>query len=142
VDGNLNVRLILRPTIPHPDLTYLCATEGEQSGIRLIIGRDAGKPVDILEIDGSVTPVQRRHLEDRIWQHLPGVARIPGDQFGAYQDRGVTRHSNPLALTQLLLAYHLLREYGHDAQRLFAPPVAAMGRVLASRAARRGEAST
>jgi phosphoribulokinase len=126
------VRLILRPTIPHPDVTYLCSEAGEDAGIRLALGRDAGRPVDILEIDGSVTPEQSAYLEETIWRHLPGVEPIPSDQFGAYQDRGEIRHSDPLALTQLLLTYHLLREHGTGVDRLFAPPVAALGRVLTS----------
>jgi phosphoribulokinase len=132
-NGHLNVRLILRPTIPHPDMTYLCAKEMEDTGIRLLLGRDTGRPVDILEIDGSVTPEQTAYLEDTIWSHLPGVEPIPADQFGAYQDGGATRFSDPLALTQLLLTYHLLREYGTGTERLFAPPVAALSRVLTSR---------
>ena len=125
-NGRLNVRLILRPTIPHPDLTYLCGGETADMGIRMTLGRDTGRPVDILEIDGSVTHGQRAYLEETIWKHLPGVQPIPGDQFGAYQDRGETCHSDPLALTQLLLTYHVLRECGTGAQRLFAPPVAAL----------------
>ena len=104
-------------------------------GIRLILGRDSGRPVDILEIDGSVTPEQSAYLEDTIWRHLPGIDPIPSNQFGAYQDRGETRHSDPLALTQLLLTYHLLREHGTGVHRLFAPPVAALDRVLTSRSA-------
>ncbi len=131
-NGHLNVRLILRPTIPHPDLSYLCGRESQDSGIRLMLGRDTGRPVDILEIDGSVTPEQSAYLMETIWSHLPGVQPIPPDQFGTYQDRGETRHSDPLALTQLLLTYHLLREYGTGAQRLFSPPVAALGRVAIS----------
>jgi phosphoribulokinase len=132
-NGHLNVRLILRPTIPHPDLTYLCEKEGEAAALRLALGRDATRPVDILDIDGSVTPERSAYLEETIWRHLPGVEPIPGDQFGAYQDRGEVRHSDPLALTQLLLTYHLLREYGTGAERLFAPPVAALERVQTSR---------
>jgi len=131
-NGHLNVRLILRPTIPHPDMSYLCGNESEDTGIRLMLRRDTGRPVDILEIDGSVTPEQSAHLEETIWKHLPGVQPIPADQFGTYQDRGETRHSDPLALTQLLLTFHLLREYGTGAQRLFSPPVAALGRVRIS----------
>jgi phosphoribulokinase len=133
-NGHLNVRLILRPTIPHPDMSYLCGKESDDTGIRLILGRDTGRPVDILEIDGSVTPEQSAHLEETIWRHLPGVRPIPADQFGTYQDRGETRHSDPLALTQLLLTFHLLREYGTGAQRLFSPPVAALSRVQISQA--------
>jgi len=134
-NGHLNVRLILRPTIPHPDMSYLCDREHEGSGIRMMLGRDAGRPVDILEIDGSVTPAQSAYLEETIWGHLPGVEPIPADQFGTYQDRGETRHSDPLALTQLLLTYHLLREYGTGAERLFSPPVAALSRLRISQAA-------
>ena len=128
-NGHLNVRLILRPTIPHPDMTYLCEKQSQDTGIRLLLGRDTGRPVDILEIDGSVTPEQAAYLEETIWRHLPGVDPIGADQFGVYQDRGVKRQSDPLALTQLLLTYHLLREFGGNTQRLFAPPVAALSRV-------------
>jgi len=130
--GHLNVRLILRPTIPHPDMTYLLSREGEDAGIRLLLGRDTGRPVDILEIDGCVTPEQAERLEDNVWGHLPGVTRISGDQFGSFVSGKEIRHSDPLALTQLLLTFHLLREHQLNAQRLFAPPVAALDRVHAA----------
>ncbi len=127
-NGHLDVRLILRPTIPHPDLTD-GSDQSKNAGVRLALARDTGRPVDILEIDGSVTPEQTAYLEERIWRQLPGVSPIPADQFGTYQDRGETRHSDPLALTQLLLTYHLLREYRTGTQRLFAPPLAALSRL-------------
>ncbi len=127
-NGHLDVRLILRPTIPHPDLTD-GSDQSKNAGMRLALARDTGRPVDILEIDGSVTPEQTAYLEERIWRQLPGVAPIPADQFGTYQDRGETRHSDPLALTQLLLTYHLLREYRIGTERLYAPPIAALSRL-------------
>lgn len=133
-NGHLNVRLILRPTIPHPDMTYLAEKQSQDTGIRLLLGRDTGRPVDILEIDGSVTREQTAYLEETIWRHLPGTDPIGGDQFGVYQDRGVKRQSDPLALTQLLLTYHLLRECGENKERLFASPVAALSRVRAGAA--------
>ncbi len=43
-------------------------------------------------------------------QHLPGLRPVEDDQFGEYQQRLVSHHSPPLALTQLLIAYHLLRK--------------------------------
>jgi phosphoribulokinase len=134
-EERLNAKLVLRPTIPHPDMTYLACQEGQNSAIRLLLGRDTGRPVDILEIDGNVTPEQARHLERTIWRHLPETEPIPADQFGLYQDRGLMRHSDPLALTQLLLTYHLLREYEPNAERLYAPPVAAISRVQTCRVA-------
>jgi phosphoribulokinase len=132
VNGHLNVRLVLRPTIPHPDMTYLLSREGADAGIRLLLGRDTGRPVDILEIDGCVTPEQADRLEESIWGHLPGVTRIGGDQFGSFVSGKEVRHSDPLALSQLLLTFHLLREHELNAQRLFAPPVAALNRVQAA----------
>jgi phosphoribulokinase len=126
---NLNVRLVLRPTIPHPDLSYLVDGDQPPSGVRLKLGRDDGRPVDFLEIDGDVAARHAAELEDAIWQHLPDLRPVSDDQFGAYQDRGEMRHSSPLALTQLLITYHLLRKYSDLSQMPFAPPVAALSRL-------------
>jgi phosphoribulokinase len=130
-NGHLDVRLVLRPTIPHPDLTDGSGNHGNGAGLRLALGRDTGRPVDILEIEGSVTASQTAYLEEKIWRDLPGAQPIPADQFGSYSDGGGIRHSDPLALTQLLLTYHLLREYTGN-ERLFAAPVAALSRLQES----------
>ncbi len=122
---NLNVRLILRPTIPHPDLSYL--TDGQApTGIRLILGRDRGKPVDILEIDANVASEHAHELAEKIWSHLPELAPVEEELFGNYQDLYEVRHSHPLALTQLLIVYHLLRKYSDLSELPLAPPVAAL----------------
>lgn len=129
-DGHLNARLVLRPTIPHPPLTYLFdGSHNPQAGIRLQLGRDSGRPVDFLEIAGDVLPEQAAELEQRIWQHLPDLRPLKADQFGDYVDSTDVRHSDPLALTQLLLTYHLLRHYSDATSLPFAPPVAALSRV-------------
>lgn len=128
--SNLDVRLILRPTIPHPDLSYLWkGGHDERSGIRLLLDRDNGKPVDILEIDGSVTAEQAARLERTIWEHMPEQRRLGAEEFGDYYDRSEVRHSDPLALTQLLLAYHLIRQYSDVSDLPFARPVAALTRM-------------
>lgn len=131
--ANLDVRLTLRPTIPHPDLTYLTnGGNAPDSGIRLDLRRDSGRPVDVLEIAGNVSPAHAAALEQAIWQHLPGLRQLPADAFGDYNDRAEVRHSDPLALTQLLLTYHLLRNYGDVSQLPFAPPAAALSRLNSS----------
>lgn len=124
---NLDVRLTLRPTIPHPDLTYLLDNEGSE--IRLELGRDGGRPVDFLSIAGSVTAEHTAKFEEKIWQHLPDLRPITDEQFGEYQDRGQVRHSHSLALTQLLITYHLLRKYNDLSNLPYAPPVAALSRL-------------
>jgi hypothetical protein len=90
---------------------------------------------------GDVTSEQAAYLEATIWSHLPGLKPLPADQFGIYQNGGRNCHSDPLALTQLLLTYHLLREHGTGAQRVFATPVAALDRVRVSREANVPEAN-
>ncbi len=134
---NLNVRLVLRPTIPHPDLTYLC--EDGNTGLRLELGRDGGRPADFLGIDGNVAAEHAEQLEDAIWQHLPDLRPVRQDQFGDYQDLIEVRHSHPLALTQLLLTYHLLRKYSDLSQMPFAPPVAALSRLQSAPSSARAQ---
>ena len=129
-DSHLDVHLVLRPTIPHPDLSYLFNQDRTvASGVRLDLGRDNGRPVDFLEIDGSVSRARAAELEDQIWKHLPDLRPLSADQFGDYSDRGEVRHSDPLALTQLLITYHLLRAYSGEAAQRFARPVAALSRL-------------
>ena len=112
-NGRVDARLVLRPTIPHPLLSYLFdGSQGPRSGIRLELGRDGGRPADLLEIDGDVIREHASELEEQIWQHLPDLRPLRSDQFGVYQDKAEMLHSDPLALTQLLLTYHLLRSHG------------------------------
>jgi len=129
-DSHLNVRLVLRPTIPHPDLSYLFEQDRSNgSGIRLELGRDNRRPVDFLEIGGNVSREHAAELEDTIWKHLPDLRPLRADQFGDYNYGTEVRHSDPLALTQLLITYHLLRAYSKDAPIPFARPVAALSRL-------------
>ncbi len=137
---HLNVRLVLRPTIPHPDLSYLDPSVNvllnghahHASGVRLQLTREDGRPVDYLEIDGDVAAQHAAELEDAMWQHLPDLRPVRDDQFGRYQDGRQVRHSSPLALTQLLIAYHLLRKYSDLSQLPFARPVSALSRLGAA----------
>ncbi len=126
----LNAELVLRPTIPHPDLTYLVEeTHNPASGIRLELGRDEGRPADFLEIEGQVAGEHASELEDAIWQHLPEMRPVREEEFGEFQDRTRVRHSHPLALTQLLLTFHLLRKFSDVTDLPFAPPIAALSRL-------------
>jgi phosphoribulokinase len=133
-DGHLNAHLVLRPSIPHPDLTYLVNhNNGQPGAIRLDLGRDYGRPVEFLQIDGNVTPEQTTQLEQAIWKHLPDLRPLRADQFGDYNDGSEVRHSDPLALTQLLITYHLLRAYSKDSPMPFARPIAALSRLSSAR---------
>jgi phosphoribulokinase len=111
----LNVRLVLRPTIPHPDIVHLFESNlfKSNSAIRLELDRDMGKPVDVLEIDGNATVDQVRELEKILCSEVPSLESCRVDcniEIGKVTaTTGETIQSYPLALTQLLIAYHILK---------------------------------
>ncbi|MEM6839370.1 MAG: phosphoribulokinase [Cyanobacteria bacterium P01_C01_bin.120] len=112
----LDVQLVLRPTIPHPDLTHILDDTGNHLGdsIRLVLDRDMGKPVDVLEIDGEATQEQVQELERILCKEVPYLGQfcsIEGNQeIGTLVGTtGETLRSYPLALTQLFITYHMLK---------------------------------
>jgi phosphoribulokinase len=114
--SNLNVRLVLRPTIPHPDFTEIL-DQGSSSfkpAIRLGLDRDMGKPVDVLEVDSHATKEQVNELEMILCNempHLRGFCSLDGNpEIGKLiGTTGELLQSYPLALTQLLIAYHTIK---------------------------------
>ncbi len=106
-DAHLNVHLTLYGTLPHPDLSEVIAED--QSGcVRATLGREGGRAVEYLEIDGAIPDEPAAALERCILDHLDACGAAPLADLGLYADPQI-RHSHPLALSQLLLVYHLLR---------------------------------
>ncbi|HBL61014.1 MAG TPA: phosphoribulokinase, partial [Cyanobacteria bacterium UBA8803] len=115
-DLMLNVHLVLRPTIPHPDFTRILNPSKSHlsSAIRLELDRDMGKPVDVLEVDGHATQEQVEELEHILCNDIPYLGKfcsLEGNQdIGKLVGTtGETLQSYPLALTQLLITYHMLK---------------------------------
>jgi phosphoribulokinase len=106
-DAHLNVRLTLYGTLPHPDLSEVI-TEDRSDCVRTTLGREGGRAVEYLEIDGVIPDEPAAALERCILDHLDACGAAPLADLGQYSDPQI-RHSHPLALTQLLLVYHLLR---------------------------------
>ncbi|EKV03492.1 uridine kinase [Leptolyngbya sp. PCC 7375] len=112
----LNVNLVLRPTIPHPDFTDILDSDLGKA-IRLGLERDMGKPVDVLSIDGHATPDQVQQLERILCSDVPYLGQfcsLEGNQEVGkiVGTTGETLQSYPLALTQLLITYHMLMAMG------------------------------
>lgn len=107
--SHLNASLVLRPTLPHPDLSDVLEQGG--NGIHMELDRDMGLPVDRLEIDGNISDEKAKCLEDLLWRHIPGEHHhLRHDGIGDITGTtGEKLRSHPLALTQLLVAYHLLK---------------------------------
>lgn len=107
--AHLNVRHTLRPTLPHPDLSSILES-GIQNGLHLELMRDRdGKPVDVLEIPGHITDDAAGKLEDLVWSLLPEAQELRAN-VGKFMDaQNISHMSHPLALTQLLIAYHMVK---------------------------------
>ena len=107
-DAHLDVIHILRPTLPHPDFSPLFDDPGG-SGLHLEMARDSdGKPVDMLKIDGSITDKRAERIEDLLWTLLPEAGHLR-DQVGRYDAESGESISHPLALTQLIVAFHMVK---------------------------------
>ncbi len=115
-NGHLNVHLVLRPTVPHPDFTQIVSSGNGnfESAIRLELDRDMGKPVDVLEVDGHATLQQVNKLEQIICSDMPHLRSVcdreSNPELGKIAGTtGESLQSYPLALTQLLITYHMLK---------------------------------
>ncbi len=114
--ANLNVRHTLRPTLPHPDLTPILEV-GAKKGLRLELARDIdGKPVDVLDIAGDVGDERASAMENLLWELIPEAQHLR-DNVGAFTDDDNNRSiSHPLALSQLMITYHMVKAaLGHHA---------------------------
>jgi phosphoribulokinase len=106
-DGSaLSAELLLRPSIQHPDLSGVL-TDDDRRTVHLKLIRDGdGRPVDALHIHGYAPREDARIVEKAIWAQLSQhhAVRMP-ETLGVVGDGA---RSEPLAIAQLLLVWHLL----------------------------------
>ncbi|MDQ2708742.1 MAG: phosphoribulokinase [Actinomycetota bacterium] len=101
----LSAELMLRPTIRHPDLTEVLQP-GLSRTMHLKLERDPdGRPVDTLHVHGYAPPEDSMAVRKAIWASMGEPADAEPECLGRLGD-GV--HSEPLAITQMLLLHHLL----------------------------------
>ena len=106
-DHRLDVAHILRPTLPHPNFSRLIEAVGDGS-VGFELTRDAGKPVDVLEIRGSISDRRADRVEEYLWDHIPEAGHLR-EAIGRYDGAAGRAISHPLALTQLLVAFHMVK---------------------------------
>jgi phosphoribulokinase len=74
--------------------------------VRLALTRDEdGKPVDALHIDGRAPREMSRAVERQIWSELDVPGELPRT-LGQIEPR---KRSEPLALSELILLFHMLQ---------------------------------
>ena len=104
-DDPLSATLLLRPTISHPDLPAILGEDTAEAMHVALIRDDDGKPVDAVHIHSYADPEVAKKAEQAIWEELGLDTPVP-DSLGMLDGE---RRDDPLALTQLILLYHLIQ---------------------------------
>lgn len=103
-DTPLSAELLLRPTVRHPDLSEVFkVVDGRAMHLKLIRDED-NRPTDALHVHGYAPTSDINVLQKAIWAAMGGRGDVP---TGLGQVSSEVR-SEPLAVTQLLLLYHLI----------------------------------
>lgn len=111
--AHLDVRLIEAKDAPKIDLHDILevSQSGHRPALRLMEEEHAGALRDVLEIDGNISHQKACELEDCIWAHMEEASHLrPArlDQLGLFSVGNILRQSDPLALTQLIILYHVI----------------------------------
>ena len=118
-DDPLSAYVLLRPTIQHPDLSRVLGDDTRKAVHLKLLRDDDGKPVDALHIHAYADRSLASQVEGAIWRELAQPEPIP-EVLGRLGDG----RSEPLALVQLLMLFHLFQGRGAEtdpAQRLAGP---------------------
>ncbi len=104
-DDPLSATLLLRPTISHPDLVGILGDDTREAMHLTLTRDDDGKPVDAIHIHSYADPEVTKKVERAIWDELGVDAPVP-ESLGMLDS---DQRDEPLALTQLILLYHLVQ---------------------------------
>jgi len=107
VNDPLSAKLILRPTIDHPELHTILGDDKNEAMHMTLSRSDGGKPADAVHIHSYAKPEITKKVELAIWDQLGVDAPLP-ESLGRLES-GSGARDEPLALTQLLLLYHLIQ---------------------------------
>jgi phosphoribulokinase len=102
---SLSATLLLRPTIPHPDLAAVLGDDTRRAVHLSLLRDEDGKPVDALFIDSRAPRAMNREVEEHIWSGL----KVSGDLPSTLGQIEPGARSEPLALSELILLYHMLQ---------------------------------
>ncbi len=102
VQTHLDAELELGDGLPHPDLTPFL--NGEPDGLTLVErGRER-----VLRISGHIDPARAAAVEEAVWERMHFATHLRARRLGEFTIGTELHRSEPLALVQLLILYHLV----------------------------------
>ena len=88
----------------------------------------------MIDIDGRISAEDAARVEDAVWSHASDLHhhlhRLRQKELGSYDEPHGRRHSDPLGLTQLILAHRILSAQKSLLVRVKADDYAAMSHQL------------
>ncbi|MGH3131227.1 MAG: phosphoribulokinase [Gaiellaceae bacterium] len=100
--AHLDAVLILRPTLPHPDLSAFLADDRSR-GLTL-----AGQGLESkVLIPGDIDPDRASELEEALWRRMFFASHLRPERLGEFTIGTDVHRSDSLALVQLLILFHV-----------------------------------
>jgi phosphoribulokinase len=96
----LDADLILRDSLPHPDLSPLLDGEGPS-----LVKREGEW---LLRIPGDLDPAHAAELEEAVWEKMSFASHLRIRRLGEFTVGTDLHRSDSLALVQLLILYHVV----------------------------------
>ena len=109
-DDPLSAYVMLRPTIAHPDLSGVISEDTRQAAHLKLLRDEDGKPVDALHVHAYAEQTLTDRVEEALWHALHEPQPLPRG-LGRLGSEG---RSEPLAVVQLLLLFHLFQAKGPE----------------------------
>lgn len=101
--AHLDADVILRDTLPHPDVADLAALEPGEGWKAIRRQNDL-----VLRIPGDIAPDRAAELEEGIWERMSFASHLRVRRLGEFTIGTDLLRSDSLALVQLLILYHLM----------------------------------
>ncbi len=98
----LDAELVLRDGLPHPDLGPF--VDDKKDGLTLVDRGDER----LLRISGDIDPEHAAAVEEAIWSRMHFATHLRARRLGEFTIGTELHRSDPLALVQLLILYHLI----------------------------------
>jgi phosphoribulokinase len=132
---HLNVRLTQRQSMPRLEFEH-GLDNGSTVRVRNDVTDEDGRRSDVIEIDGRISVDDAALIEQAVWDHASErhhhLHRLRQKELGSYDEPHGRRHSDPLGLTQLILAHRILSAQKSLLVRVKADDYAAISHQLAS----------
>jgi phosphoribulokinase len=109
-DDPLSAYVMLRPTISHPDLSGVISEDTRKAAHLKLLRDEDGKPVDALHVHAYAEQTLTDQVQRALWHALHEPEPLPSG-LGRLGSEG---RSEPLAVVQLLLLFHLFQAKGPD----------------------------